>query len=58
MGILQVADRCDRCMAQAFVKVIGPEGELYFCAHHFYQHEEKLREFFPLIIDERDRIDA
>jgi len=32
---LQIADRCDRCAAQAFVLVKGVTGELYFCGHHF-----------------------
>lgn len=33
---LTKADRCDAdCPAQAHVMVIGLEGELMFCAHHY-----------------------
>lgn len=31
---LAVADRCDRCGAQAFVRALLPSGELLFCGHH------------------------
>lgn len=31
---LTVADRCDRCGAQAFVRVHFVAGELTFCGHH------------------------
>ena len=31
---LSVADRCDRCGAQAFVRVVLRAGELLFCGHH------------------------
>lgn len=29
-----VADRCDRCGAQAKVRATLANGELYFCGHH------------------------
>lgn len=32
---LTVHDRCDRCGAQAYVKVTGVTGELMFCGHHY-----------------------
>lgn len=54
--VLKVSDRCDRCQAQAFVKVSGTSGELYFCGHHFRKHEEALTKYAYEIIDERDSI--
>jgi hypothetical protein len=41
---LTAADRCDRCGAQAYVRVVLTAGELLFCAHHGRRYEEKLRE--------------
>lgn len=41
---LTAADRCDRCGAQAYVRVTLSEGlELLFCAHHGREHQEKLQ---------------
>ena len=54
--VLKVADRCDRCAAQAFIIVNFMEGELYFCGHHFSDHEFMLREKGYEIIDERYKI--
>ena len=31
---LLVADRCDKCGAQAMVRATMANGELYFCGHH------------------------
>ena len=54
---LSSLDRCDRCGAQAYVRVtLGGGGELLFCAHHARQHEEKLREMSALIHDESERL--
>ena len=53
---LKVADRCDRCAAQAFVLVKGMAGELMFCGHHFAKHEKALTEFAYEVIDEREHI--
>ena len=42
---LTAADRCDRCGAQAYIRVTMPSGgELLFCAHHGHAHEARLRE--------------
>ncbi|MDQ1604165.1 MAG: hypothetical protein QOE01_2010 [Actinomycetota bacterium] len=42
---LSATDRCDRCGAQAYIRVTMPSGgELLFCAHHGRAHEAKLRE--------------
>jgi hypothetical protein len=40
---LTAADRCDRCGAQAFVRVVLTSGDLLFCAHHAKAYEDKLR---------------
>ncbi|HUR51406.1 MAG TPA: hypothetical protein VMZ11_04710 [Mycobacteriales bacterium] len=31
---LTIADRCDRCGAQAFIRAVFVQGELTFCGHH------------------------
>lgn len=41
---LTAADRCDRCGAQAFVRVVLSSGDLLFCGHHAKAYEDKLRE--------------
>lgn len=54
---LGALDRCDRCGAQAYVRVtLGGGGELLFCAHHARQHEDKLREMSADIHDESDKL--
>lgn len=63
---LRIADRCDRCGAQAFararvvVEVGGERGpvDLNFCGHHFAKHEDALRAVAVEVIDERERINA
>ena len=55
--MLSSLDRCDRCGAQAYVRVpLGGGGELLFCAHHARQHEDKLRELSADIHDESERL--
>lgn len=60
--VLTLQDRCDRCNAQAFVKVQGVNGELLFCGHHYNKAidnaigYDNLMKFAVTIIDERDRI--
>ena len=40
---LTAADRCDRCGAQAYVRVVMPSGnELFFCGHHYSENAEVL----------------
>ena len=41
---LTAADRCDRCGAQAFVRVVLSSGDLLFCGHHAKAYEVGLRE--------------
>ncbi|MCW2776378.1 MAG: hypothetical protein JWN17_103 [Frankiales bacterium] len=45
---LTAADRCDRCGAQAFVRVLLASGDLLFCAHHAKAYEDKLK---PAAVD-------
>jgi hypothetical protein len=45
-------DRCDRCGAQAYVRVeLTSGGELLFCAHHAREHAEKLQAVAAAIHD-------
>lgn len=54
---LSAADRCDRCGAQAYLRVsLASGGELLFCAHHGREHQDKLKELATDIQDETDRI--
>jgi hypothetical protein len=54
---LNASDRCDRCGAQAYVRVIMANGfELLFCAHHSREHADKLRQVALKIHDESERI--
>lgn len=61
--VLTLQDRCDRCNAQAFVKITGNSGELLFCGHHYNKAidnavgYDNMMKFAVTIIDERDRID-
>ena len=46
-------DRCDRCGAQAYVRVeLASGGELMFCAHHAREHADKLQQIASMIHDE------
>ncbi|MFD6906449.1 hypothetical protein [Streptomyces sp. NPDC060077] len=41
---LTAADRCDRCGAQAYLRVVLLSGgELLFCAHHGRKFEPELK---------------
>jgi hypothetical protein len=54
---LTAADRCDRCGAQAYLRVELPGGgELLFCAHHARKHGDRLAEVALYIHDETDRL--
>ena len=40
---LSATDRCDRCSAQAYVRVVLPGGaDLLFCGHHWSRNEAAL----------------
>lgn len=49
---LTAADRCDRCGAQARVRVVLTSGDLLFCAHHAKAYEDKLRATAVEYVDE------
>ncbi|QIK83691.1 hypothetical protein [Sanguibacter sp. HDW7] len=53
---LTVADRCDRCGAQAYVRITLPVGELLFCAHHSREHADAYASVAVEIQDETDRL--
>ncbi len=54
---LVAEDRCDRCGAQAYVRVTMESGlELLFCAHHARTYEPRLREVAVSIEDETQRL--
>jgi hypothetical protein len=55
---LTASDRCDRCGAQAYLRVkFESGGELLFCAHHAKAHSDKLRQVALKIHDETDKVD-
>jgi hypothetical protein len=57
MKPLSALDLCDRCGAQAYMRVVLPGGgELLFCAHHGRQHGEALARIATEIQDETDRL--
>jgi len=54
---LTAADRCDRCGAQAYLRVeLQTGGELLFCAHHAREHGDKLKEIAVIVIDETHKL--
>lgn len=66
---LTAHDRCDRCGAQAYVRVMMPRdpidlvsgevtlpGELLFCAHHINAHKAVLMDVAEGFHDERKRL--
>ncbi len=57
IGRLTAMDRCDRCSAQAYVRVLLPSRlELMFCAHHNRQHASALAKVAAEIQDETRRL--
>lgn len=54
---LTAEDRCDRCGAQAYLRVeLATGGELLFCAHHAREHGEKLKEVAVHVQDETHKL--
>jgi hypothetical protein len=54
---LTAADRCDRCGAQAYLRVtLTSGGELLFCAHHAKAHSDKLKQVALTIKDETHKL--
>jgi hypothetical protein len=60
--VLNANDRCDRCSAQAYVKVKGSTGDLMFCGHHYDKIMNdpdayiKMMAFMLEVVDERERL--
>jgi hypothetical protein len=54
--VLKIADRCDRCGAQAFVLATGVSGELMFCGHHYHKYEYAITQWAYKIVNELDTI--
>jgi hypothetical protein len=61
--ILDATDRCDKCAAEALVKVTGISGELLFCRHHYNKIMDnpdgysKMMSFMLTVIDERKKLE-
>lgn len=53
---LTLADRCDRCGAQAFVRALFAAGELTFCGHHARELRVPLAREAILVEDATDQI--
>jgi hypothetical protein len=54
---LNATDLCDRCGAQAYVRVVlAGSAELLFCAHHSRQHAAALAKIAIEIQDETSRL--
>lgn len=53
---LSVADRCDRCGAQAYVRVTLSVGELLFCAHHARAHAPAYEDVAVEVQDETEKL--
>ena len=53
---LTAADRCDRCGAQAYLRVTLHAGELLFCAHHGKAHADRLKQVALTIQDETNKL--
>ena len=56
--VLKIADRCDKCGAQAFVLATGVSGELMFCGHHYQKYEYAITQWAYKIVNELDTINA
>ncbi|MDQ1104353.1 hypothetical protein QE364_003474 [Nocardioides zeae] len=56
---LTASDRCDRCGAQAYLRVeLASGGELLFCAHHARQHGDALRSVAANVQDETHKLSS
>lgn len=54
---LTAGDRCDRCGAQAYLRVtLTSGGELLFCGHHGRAHSAKLSQVALKIHDETNKL--
>jgi hypothetical protein len=56
---LSAADRCDRCGARAYIRVVLPGGaDLLFCGHHGRAHHDALRATAVEFHDESGQLEA
>ena len=55
---LTIADRCDRCGAQAFFRAVFVTGDLMFCGHHGRELRVPLQREAILIEDATDQINS
>jgi hypothetical protein len=53
---LKASDRCDRCGAAAYVRVVLGGGELLFCAHHGKKYNDSLAKVAIEIHDFSDQL--
>src|SRR5215813_9761100 len=54
---MNAVDRCDRCGAQACVRVLlHSRQDLLFCAHHYRQHAPALAKVARTVQDETQRL--
>jgi hypothetical protein len=59
---LSPLDRCDSCAAEALVRVVGLNGELLFCGHHYNKIMNdktgyaKMMKFAITVTDEREKL--
>lgn len=54
---MSAQDRCDRCGAQAYLRVEVSAGlDLFFCAHHAREHGDKLKEIAITFVDETHKL--
>jgi len=54
---INAVHRCDRCGAQAYVRVLlHSHQDLLFCAHHYRQHAPMLAKVAAHIHDETERL--
>ncbi len=54
---MNTGHRCDRCGAQAYIRVLLPSRrELLFCAHHYRQHAPALAKVAAGIQNETERL--
>ncbi len=57
LDTMTAADRCDRCGAQAYIRVtLASGGELLFCSHHGKAHSDKLKQVALQIQDESHKL--
>lgn len=52
-------DRCDRCGAEAYGRVVMPGGgELLFCGHHLNKNLDVLKSVAVHVQDDREKINT